>query len=208
MLEELNLQNSSLVAEFQRIYEDSFPSEERRPFKELITDQHAGNYTMYVSFEKKKVKGIISLFRPSNCKFVLLDYFAVHPEYRSKGMGSGLFKELIAECQKTRKILCLEVEQPLSDDVTDDRCRRISFYRKGGAKVLTNYTYLLPDLDHSGVITKMCLMFVGGTTLVKMERSELAMFIESIFFHLYKRNMENEQLKHNLRELPTELILN
>lgn len=65
---------------------------------------------------------------------MLLDYLAVEPEYRDKGVGSHFMRELAAHC-KAGGIL-IECETPaLAKDAEEQatRRRRIAFYLKNGA---------------------------------------------------------------------------
>lgn len=208
MLTTLDPNNASFVAEFSMMYETSFPSEERRPVQELLLDQAKGMYTIYVSVHNNAVSGMITLFRPSNSRVVLLDYFAVHPKLRSQGQGLILFKDLVALCEENGEILCLEVEQPVLHTQEDIRWRRIGFYRRGGAVLLQDFVYLLPDLDKSGIITKMHLMFAGMDYHTPLRRDELAEFMHMLFVQLYKRHPEDAILQQNVLHLPQNMVWN
>lgn len=208
MLTKLHPHHSSFLSQFQAIYETSFPSEERRPILELLGDQSKGNYTMYVSVHDESVSGIITLFRASDSRIVLLDYFAVHSSLRSQGQGLILFKELVALCEQNGEILCLEVEQPASETQEDIRWRRMGFYRRGGALLLQDFIYVLPDLDKSGITTKMYLMFAGMDAHSDLQRTELSEFVTKVFVQLYKRHPEDTILQQNIRNLPCNIILN
>ena len=66
---------------------------------------------------------------------VLLDYFAVLPAWRAKGLGAGLLAQLSA--REGRAVL-IESELPTRAPDPDMARRRIGFYRRCGA-LLTPY---------------------------------------------------------------------
>ena len=207
MLITLDPHHVHVVAEFQMIYESSFPSPERRPLSELLADQKKGNYEIYLSLHEHHILGLITLFQPPTSRIMLLDYFAVHPTARSQGLGVQLFRELVTLCERQNKILCLEVEEPISENKEEQQWRRISFYHRAGARILHDFRYVLPDLDQSGITTNMWLMFAGWDIQNTITRKELSAFIEAIFCDLYKRKETDPLLIHNVAHLPRHFIV-
>ena len=73
----------------------------------------------------------------------VLWYVAVLPDQRSKGWGSKIYNGILSQINpKIHKALVFEVEIPGGADLSPDAERRIRFYQKNGAKLLTGIHYL------------------------------------------------------------------
>jgi ribosomal protein S18 acetylase RimI-like enzyme len=73
-------------------------------------------------------------------------YIAVHPDARGGGIGSACFNEVVRRAQEAGlRGVIFEVEVPEHFDDPERRrnaCRRIEFYRRQGALVLTGIRYI------------------------------------------------------------------
>lgn len=95
------------------------------------------NYRVMEIVEGEICCGICTFFEFKD-NTILVDYFAIYPQYHSKGYGSGAFNFLI---NKSKYNGCyLEVEKENPQDINTGR--RIKFYENLGAKLLDiNYYY-------------------------------------------------------------------
>lgn len=132
-IEKLNDINQ--LIKLKNSYENDFPSNERIPFfylKRLVKKK-----ILEVLFFKEKeiIIGYMITAKSKN-KYILIEYFAIFEDYRSKGYGSICLK-LCNEYYKNQKGIFLEVEKRgLGNDENQNvlRNRRISFYEKNGYK--------------------------------------------------------------------------
>lgn len=136
MLEKMRTANFDSVFS---IMENSFPSDEYRPYKEqkeLLSDP---KYSIYVLLDSEngKTKAFIALWEFVD--FAYIEHFAVAPEYRSQGLGSLMLRETT---QMLGCPICLEVELPENDIAK----RRIAFYKRNDF-FLNEYPYIQPPIS-------------------------------------------------------------
>lgn len=109
-----------------------FPSDERKPLDRIEKSMRAGQYLCLGAWNKDGNFLAYAFFVVIG-RNVLLDYFAVVPEYRSSGIGTS-FLPLAA--QKTNAdCLIIEIEDPLSAKDPEEssiRRKRMDFYLRAG----------------------------------------------------------------------------
>lgn len=110
-----------------------FPDTERKPLSMILKAMQEGRYECYGAQKDDRFYGYAFFVKCG--QDYLLDYFAVFPELRCKGMGSAFLKELSAHF-KGKKVI-IEAENPLfAEDASErnTRLRRIAFYLKNGCR--------------------------------------------------------------------------
>lgn len=195
--------NADQKKNFERIYLEAFPSNERRDFNLLIKGIKSRNYFMFALVIASNVSAIACIYSPINNSFALLDYFAVDSNLRGNGIGSIFFKKLVENNSIQTWNLLLEVEDPLFDNDDQIKTKRIQFYENNGAKLILNYDYILPDLDGSGKTTQMKIMIVPRKLIE--ERLKFIEFIKLVFKELYLCHDLNETLNLNIKKVPQTL---
>ena len=117
-------------ADFRALYEEAFPQGERKAFDQLLSNQAAGVYHLWVALDPDgQFVGLAStvLYRD----FVLLDYLAVCPHRRGGGIGHGMLAAL--RVQYPHRHLFLEIESPdVRATNAEQRARRLAFYLDAG----------------------------------------------------------------------------
>jgi len=118
------LQNhtSKYFDEAWKIYEDSFPTVEKRTLSEqkyIINDKR---YTANVFLDQEKVVGILFYWEFQEHTFI--EHFAVSPFYRGNSYGSSILLDFL---EKHNNVV-LEIEL-LHDDISK---RRYEFYKRFG----------------------------------------------------------------------------
>jgi len=114
---------------FKYLYNNSFPKSERKPYYLMKYWQNCGKMELY---ELSDGDTFCGLFITVICdELVLVDYLAVCPEFRSKGVGSAALK--LAREKYSEKRLFLEIETTEKDcEDLETRKRRKDFYIKNG----------------------------------------------------------------------------
>ncbi|VVC03697.1 Acetyltransferase (GNAT) domain protein [Candidatus Bilamarchaeum dharawalense] len=115
----------------KKIYETSFPPEEKRDLTEkLFTNP---NYSLLAVLEEDII-GFLSVWDLGN--FVFIEHFAVVKELRDQGIGTKMLVQYLSDHNN----VILEVEMPQ----TEDQYLRIKFYEKIGFKLCV-YPYVQPS---------------------------------------------------------------
>lgn len=147
-----------------RIYEEAFPSRERQLRRVIEKRVTTGSEHLWVGKEGGKVVFMSLVFPLSGVDYLLLDYMAVSEDMRGKGIGMSFIEMLAHKVVSSGKSVVLEVEDPSSGDNVNQRKRRITFYRRSGAKMLKGMKYLLPPLDGTKPTDMLLFAYPLGST--------------------------------------------
>lgn len=123
----LNIYKEKLIHEFQE--------EEIKPYEIIEKLVKDGKYIGYALYDEDKLASYAFLCKPTNGDYLLLDYYVVEGEFRSKGYESK-FINILKEKNKDYKGIIAEVEDPeFAVDEIDlkNRNKRIKFYEKNNA---------------------------------------------------------------------------
>ena len=125
---ELLTAQDSVFDRVKSLYETTFLKNERKPFAELMGGlKNSGE--VFAVYDDDLFIGMISLLTLKDITHIL--YFAVVPELRNRGYGSGILTLLRKDWPGQRLIADLETPE---DDVpnNDQRKKRVEFYTKNG----------------------------------------------------------------------------
>lgn len=148
---ELKLANKHDLNVIYDILKKSFPYNERRAKYDVKNLLRLGQEVFLKIVFEDKIIGVIAYKDIGKIRF--FEYFAVNPDYRSKGIGSIALNKFIDNFTSSKlETLVLEVERPT--DIIKER--RIAFYNRFGCK-LNNYDYNQPNY-HTGRPVPMFLM--------------------------------------------------
>ncbi|MBQ7408062.1 MAG: GNAT family N-acetyltransferase [Clostridia bacterium] len=113
----------------KRLYKQSFPQNERKPFSIIKSMQKKGKTDIWYFTEKNQFIGFATTINGS--KTILIDYFAVCKDTRGKGFGTKMLKTLL-EYYDTKGVF-LEIEIPYTTALNyDERLKRKKFYLNAG----------------------------------------------------------------------------
>ncbi len=140
--------DSEEFLEAWKIYEDSFPSDERRTLEAQKKVMNLKEYSFFVVMENNNVIGLITEWNFGSFSFI--EHLAVKKELRNKGNGSRLLKSFVSEKEE---FVVLEVELP-EDEISK---RRIGFYERVGFK-LNDFDYIQPSYGEGKSPVPMLIM--------------------------------------------------
>ena len=160
------------LEKIRHIYEEAFPIDERRDFKQL-TDIFDINKNIDIEpiTENDRIIGFIIYWIFDS--FVYIEHFAVDKEKRGNGIGTEILKRFIA---KTDRPIVLEAELP-TDKISIDR---ITFYQRLGFE-LHNYKYIQPAYDADRNPIELCLMSHSTTSNIP----DLDTVRDTLYQHVY-----------------------
>ena len=121
-LERLSSNNIHFFERAYKLYQDSFPVEERRDEKEQQRVLKKDAYHFDFIMNDDNFVGVM-LYWETN-EFVFLEHFVTFPELRGKGYG----KDALSLLKSKNKTIILEIETPI-DEITQ---RRYGFYKRNG----------------------------------------------------------------------------
>ncbi len=135
--------NKTYLNKIKKIYESSFPSDERRDFKLVVKLLSDDRFELKGIFVDKDLVGFITTWDFND--FMYVEHFAVAEELRGNGLGSYVLQNIINNSELR---IVLEVDLP-SDSIS---FKRIKFYQNFGF-VLSHEEYIQPpyDADKSAV---------------------------------------------------------
>lgn len=146
------------------LYEDAFPSEERRPLEDQSRILQNENYHFDILIDKDQLIGFILWWDFETHRYI--EYFATSVEQRNKGIGKLILNKFIYGNDKP---IILEVELPTSSI----KERRIKFYERIGFK-LNHHYYEMPPLKQHQAPLQLLLMSYPDI----ISKKEVALFVE------------------------------
>lgn len=128
--------------EVKQLYTDhmkrDFPADELKPLATLLGLTEKGCYQSYGLFDQNGLMAYALYWSCPGDAYVMLDYFAVLPQYRNGGVGSEMLREMLERfCQNGGGVFG-EVEVPNTGDEAVDalRRRRLGFYGRAGMRIM------------------------------------------------------------------------
>jgi len=153
-----------------QIYEDSFPTEEKRTLKEQIKLFDKKSFTMLCYVEDETLLSILFYWQIDT--YTYLEHFAVNSTLRGRSYGSKILQEFINNNQK----IILEIE-PVVDEMTQ---KRLDFYKRFDFKVNNHIHFQVPfrkdaqKLKLTFLSHKKVLSVDEYTTLYQMMLKEMS----------------------------------
>lgn len=163
--------NNRLYEQFVNIFMHSFPEEERRPIDwmdNIIREELLFHCDLYVSEEDHNfVKAMLcywDLSTENGDNFIYIEYLAVTPQDRNKGMGSKIMSTFLKS--KNYPVI-LEAELPTCPIAQ----RRITFYERLGFRQLPD-RYMQPSYGVVPGVELRLMLFDNGAEISTSEMVE------------------------------------
>ena len=112
-----------------------FPESELKPLDTMVRMLRAGVYDVLGAFDGEELAVYALVYRRAGGSALLLDYLAVEPSKRGKGMGSAALELIKERYRDEASALFIECERPeYAPDATGAQSR-IRFYERAGAQM-------------------------------------------------------------------------
>jgi ribosomal protein S18 acetylase RimI-like enzyme len=142
--------NNNLLLPWLDLYETAFPPKERILVSSILKDLSTSKNDLvpemhYIAIldGNNQFIGMAMYQLPSEKPVAVLWYVAVTPDQRSQGWGSKIYKGILSRINpEIYKALVFEVEISGEPDSSPEAERRVRFYQKNGARLLTGIHYL------------------------------------------------------------------
>ncbi len=162
-----------------------FPADELRPLSAILSMRRAGLYDVLGAYDGGELVGYALTYCPREGGVLLLDYLAVEPHARSRGVGSAMLSLLRSHYAPRAGALLIECERPTAARDEAEARRRIRFYQRGGAE-LTRVRVCLFEVQYS-ILVLPC----GETANEEGDWAEknLTMYRQMLSPRLFERNV-------------------
>lgn len=131
---QLTVANNELLDQLEKLYLEAFPAAERKPFAMLVEAQRKGRGELLAMVDEKGAfLGLAVVLRQGD--LALLDYLAVAPEGRGRGVGSEAIRQLAARFAGSRIVIEIELPDEAAPN-NSQRIRRKQFYLRAGFAAL------------------------------------------------------------------------
>ena len=155
----VKIDDEKALSFIKRVYEESFPYDERREFDEIKRFiREKPEFKMTAIYAEETLVGFLSFWEWEH--FIYVEYFAVDSKWRGSGYGADALKYFLS---RTSKPVVLEVEKP-EDDFSR---RRIGFYERLGFKLWPGHRYIQPPYSEKKKPLELLLMSYGPLDMDK-----------------------------------------
>jgi GNAT superfamily N-acetyltransferase len=188
-----------------KLYEQSFPESERKPVAALRSMLATEGYHFLVAKEHGCLTGFM-IVRALGDSAALLEYLAVAPAQRGRGLGSRILLAAAEAITPPPLTLLVEVESDRKDAPDRaERTRRKRFYRSLGARELVNLGWIMPPVAAEPPPAMEMLAFATDATFIP--KDQLRQWLTNIYVHVYGQSPDDPRLEAMLSDLPDEVTL-
>jgi GNAT superfamily N-acetyltransferase len=170
-------------AEFVRIFEESFPPEEREDTGSLLASIAAGSLVGLRADEGGSLVGLAVVSGLPVPGVNYLEYLAVAPERRNLGVGGVLLRRL-GPLGGTGTVFEVEAVAAAEGEERELRRRRVAFYERHGA-VEVDAEYRAPRLDGPGELPFTLMWLPGREGPPRLEGDLLRAAVAAVLTHGY-----------------------
>ena len=125
-----------------------FPESERKPLSGILSLCARCEYDVLAADDDGMFVAYALVYRPREGRTLLLDYLAVEPDMRGRGVGQAMLRALRQRYAETADCLMIECERPKAAPDEAEARRRIRFYQHAGAQ-MTNVRVWLFEVEYS-----------------------------------------------------------
>ena len=219
-LEQLSSSEGETFRQLYAIYAASISAREQKRESWIAAMVDAPEYRVWVARAGGLVQGFSILFVPASGGFALLEYMAVAPDQRNRGMGAELFRQTMKQAVTPEgRPLPVLLEVDSDREASSDRAlrtRRERFYRRLGCLRIAGLRYLMP-LPGEGAPPEMDLFVYlaqplgrpAGSEVPPSEvprslvtRSQVKQWLETIYHDVYHCSPDDPRLAQMVAGLP------
>ncbi len=151
---EIKSRSDEILLPWLDLYETAFPAVERvlvSRLLERLSPDNCLDHMLAAVDEQDNLAAILYYVDVPDAQAAFLWYFAVIPALRGQGWGAWLYQALLQRLHNGELALFFDVESPTEANSHEEREiaeRRIQFYRRQGALLLTGVRYIQQAGSH------------------------------------------------------------
>ncbi len=188
------------------LYEEAFPCSERKPADVLRRMLATEQYYFLLATKDEVTVGFAIVCVLSGGTAALLEYMAVAPSQRRRGIGGQIVLAAARAVDAPSVTLLLEVESDLIDDPDRLlRTRRKQFYRALGALELRNLSWSMPPVIAASPPAMEMMALSAIVDFVP--RHQVRQWLTEIYVDVYGQSADDPRIDLMLRALPEEVEL-
>jgi len=205
-VEQLQSCGGPTFRELYEIYAASIAVREQKPEAWICAMVRAPEYWVGVMQDAGHVSGFSILFLPPAERFALLEYMAVTPERRNRGLGSALFKQTVVRAMTPpphHASLPILLEVDSDREACGDRemrTRRQQFYRRLGCVRVSGLHYILP-LPGQGPAPEMDLMLYSAEPVRQLSKRDLERWLRTVYRDVYRCSFDDPRIVRMLHDV-------
>jgi len=202
-LERLQSCGGSTFRELYEIYAASIALREQKPEAWICAMVRARDHWVGVMKDAGHVSGFSILFLPPAERFTLLEYMAVAPDQRNRGVGGTLFRQTTAQVPPQHRSVPMLLEVDSDREASADRelrARRQQFYRRLGCVRISGLHYILP-LPGEGPVPEMDLMLYAAEPPRQLAKAELERWLKTIYRDVYRSSPDDPRIAEMLHDV-------
>jgi len=194
-------------ATFAAVYQASFPASEREDTDSLLASIADGQRVCDVATIDSAVVGLAVSKSLSVPGTGALEYLAVDPEHRNRGLGAqflAVLRQRLMAAQGPSLGYILEVERPEDADGAEQelRRRRIGFYERNGASVIACAPeYRAPDLAGPGSLRYVLMWLPAAGPQAPPMGTLLRELLTAVLTESYMLDPDDALVERNLMRL-------
>ena len=164
-----------------------FPPSELKGVNSILNLLEKGEYDVLAAEVDGSFAAYALVYRPAGSRVILLDYLAVVPQARGRGIGLELLAALKQHYADEADCIMVECERPKAAPDEAEARRRIRFYERAGAQ-MTPVRIWLFDVEYS-ILALPC------------ENTPAAIQADwaSLMMNLYRKMLPEELFIRNVR---------
>ena len=187
--------------EFFQLYQDTMPLSERKPKLQIAEMVDTPEYSVLLLKVGDTVTGYSVRFNSEGENFFLLEYMAIHSEFRNFGLGQSLFLHTFQDISTSTNspvYVLLEVDSAFEESPDQEiRKKRQRFYERLGCLRIENLAYQLP-LETEELPPKMDILVYPINGLQPIRKTELKQWLSVIYTNVYNMDPDDPRIAEML----------
>jgi len=161
-----------------------FPPSELKSLDVILKMKAEGTYDVLGAYLDGMLVAYALCYCPKEGRIILLDYLAVEPDMRNRGIGTMLLGELRTHYAEIADTILIECERPKTAPNEQEARARIRFYTQADAQ-MTNVRIWLFEVEYSILILPCSDEVVARDWAQQM----LSLYRQMLTPTLYERNV-------------------